>query len=68
MRQNVIFYFIGTGNSLKATMDIAKELGDCDVFSCRAFVNRLILERRGRVAKIGIAEAFKNFFLNGIRQ
>jgi ferredoxin len=33
MAKNVIFYFTGTGNSLKAAKDIAHSIGDCKVVS-----------------------------------
>ena len=33
MARNIIFYFTGTGNSLKVAKDIAKIIGDCDVIS-----------------------------------
>ena len=35
MSNNIIFYFSGTGNSLKAARDIAAKLGDCDLVSMR---------------------------------
>jgi ferredoxin len=33
MKQNVVFYFSGTGNSLKVARDIADEISDCEVAS-----------------------------------
>ncbi len=33
MSKNIIFYFTGTGNSLKVAKDIAKALGDCELIS-----------------------------------
>ncbi len=35
MSNNIIFYFSGTGNSLKAARDIAAKLDSCDVVSMR---------------------------------
>jgi ferredoxin/flavodoxin len=31
--ENIVFYFSGTGNSLKVAKDLAKELGDCEIVS-----------------------------------
>ena len=31
MPKNIIFYFSGTGNSLKSAKDIAAQIGDCDL-------------------------------------
>lgn len=33
MSKNIIYYFTGTGNSLKVAKDIATSIGDCDVVS-----------------------------------
>jgi len=33
MSKNIVFYFSGTGNSLKVAEDIAKEVQDCEVIS-----------------------------------
>ncbi len=33
MNKNVVYYFTGTGNSLKVAKDIAQAIGDCDVIS-----------------------------------
>ena len=30
---NIVFYFSGTGNSLKVAKSLAKELGDCEIIS-----------------------------------
>lgn len=49
MSKNVIFYFTGTGNSLKTTRDIAKELGDCDVFFMPAYTEKKVLAGYERV-------------------
>jgi len=30
---NIVFYFSGTGNSLKVAKNLAKELDDCEIIS-----------------------------------
>jgi len=35
MSKNIIFYFFGTGNSLKAAKDIANAIEDCELISMR---------------------------------
>jgi ferredoxin len=42
MSKNAVFYFTGTGNSLKAAKDIANKLGDCDAFLMPAYKERVI--------------------------
>lgn len=42
MNKNVIFYFTGTGNSLKVSKDIAKEIGNCDVIPMSAYKEKEI--------------------------
>jgi flavodoxin len=37
MAKNIIFYFTGTGNSLKVSKDIAKVLDDCRIVSMPAY-------------------------------
>jgi ferredoxin len=37
MAKNIVFYFTGTGNSLKAARDVAKNLEDCKVVSMTAY-------------------------------
>lgn len=49
MRKNAIFYFTGTGNSLNAARNIAKKLGDCDVFFMPAYTERKILAGYERI-------------------
>jgi flavodoxin len=31
--ENIVFYFSGTGNSLKVAKTLAKELGNCEIVS-----------------------------------
>lgn len=37
MNKNAIFYFSATGNTLNTTKEIAKKLGNCDVFFIPAY-------------------------------
>ncbi len=48
MSKNIIFYFTGTGNSLKVARDIAKELGDCEIKLITNFKER-VLEKATKV-------------------
>lgn len=49
MAKNIIFYFTGTGNSLKAARDIAATLVDCEIVSIPAYTNRIIPEGYERI-------------------
>lgn len=40
MAKNILFYFSGTGNSLKVARDLAKEMGDTDIVSIPKAINR----------------------------
>ncbi len=44
MSKNIIFYFTGTGNSLKVARDIAKEIGDCEIKLVTNFKDRALAE------------------------
>ena len=37
--ENIVFYFSGTGNSLKVAKNIAKELGNCEIISMAKIFN-----------------------------
>ena len=39
---NIVFYFSGTGNSLKVAKSLAKELDDCEIISMTKSYNRVV--------------------------
>ncbi len=49
MEKNVIFYFSGTGNSLKVAREIAKKIGNCDVVSMVKYYSENNNEKYDRV-------------------
>ncbi len=49
MSKNIIFYFTGTGNSLKVANDIAKELENCEVKLVTNFKDRTLADGYERV-------------------
>lgn len=66
MANNIIFYFTGTGNSLKAGKDIANELSSSDIFPMVNFDGNLrAYERIGFVFPVyagGLPNAVRYFF------
>jgi ferredoxin len=71
MTKNIIFYFTGTGNSLKAAKDISKCLDDSKVISMTSFRDYTLLndvERIGFVFPVyGALPNFVNKFISGIK-
>ncbi len=69
MSKNIIFYFTGTGNSLKVANDIAKELENCEVKLVTNFKDRALgegYERVGFVFPI-YASNLPNYFIKFLR-
>ena len=49
MGKNIIFYFTGTGNSLKAARDFAAVLDGCELISVSAYQNKIIPDGYERI-------------------
>ncbi len=66
MSKNIIFYFTGTGNSLKVARDIAKELENCEVRLITNFNESKIDEGYSSVGFVHPVYASKlpNYFIN----
>jgi ferredoxin len=52
MAKNIIFYFTGTGNSLKIAKDVSEYLSDCQIISMMAYKNGDLLEN-DNIERIG---------------
>lgn len=71
MSKNIIFYFTGTGNSLKVAKDMSKFLGDSKVIAMTAFKDHDILNDAERIGFIfpvyGALPNFVNKFISEIK-
>jgi ferredoxin len=71
MSKNIIFYFTGTGNSLKVAKDISKYLGDSQVVSMTSFKDRALLHDAERIGFIfpvyGALPNFVHTFISEIQ-
>ena len=67
MANNIIFYFTGTGNSLKVSKDIANVLENCEIISMPAFSGNSLNKKYERIGFVfpvysfGIPNAVKKF-------
>jgi ferredoxin len=52
MSKNIIFYFTGTGNSLKVAKDVASKLEDCEIVSMPAYKDNNLLGSMDRIGFI----------------
>ena len=52
MAKNIIFYFTGTGNSLKAARDIAAAVGSCELAAISGYKNRIIPDGYERIGVV----------------
>jgi len=70
MSKNLIFYFTGTGNSLKVAKGVAECLDDCKVIAMTAFKDKALPNDAERVGFVfpgyGSLPNFVNKFISGI--
>jgi flavodoxin len=67
MAKNIIFYFTGTGNSLKVAKDVANRVGDCEIIAMTAYKDNNLLSGMDRIGFIfpfmaGFLSLLKNSF------